>query len=105
MLAMPRLNSSPQRTCVGCQQRDSKHHMLRFVGETAGLITAGLIIDEAGRMPGRGGYLHWREECISSFARSKAPEVRSLRRRISREQRLNFAELIRTRLDSRAALE
>jgi predicted RNA-binding protein YlxR (DUF448 family) len=81
-------------------QRDEKVRMLRVVAGADGLM-----IDETGRMQGRGGYLHRREECISSFARGKAHEVRSLRRRISREQRLNLAELIRTRLDSAAAHE
>jgi predicted RNA-binding protein YlxR (DUF448 family) len=81
-------------------ERDSKDQMLRIAAE-ASLLT----VDEEGRMPGRGGYLHRREECITKFTRSKAKELRSLRQKISPDERLELAELIRARLDSRAALE
>src|SRR5260370_13158724 len=65
-LVMRTPNNRPQRTCVGCMERDSKDQMLRIAAE-ASLLT----VDEEGRRPGRGGYLHPREECITKFTRSK----------------------------------
>jgi predicted RNA-binding protein YlxR (DUF448 family) len=85
---------------MGCMERDSKDQMLR-VGMDRGL----LIVDEEGRMQGRGGYLHRREECINKFVRSKAKELRSLKHKASQEEKLQLAEAIRTRLASNAALE
>jgi len=97
---MQRPNDRPQRTCVGCMERDSKEHMLRFAdrGET-------LTLDEEGRMLGRGAYLHYRNRCITNFVHNKARELRSLKRKISPDERRNLAELIHARLDSSAALE
>jgi predicted RNA-binding protein YlxR (DUF448 family) len=63
------------------------------------------VVDESLRLPGRGGYLHPRAECLQKFIRSKAKEFRSLRLRLSLDQRLRIAELIQARLDSKAALE
>ena len=62
-------------------------------------------LDEQSRMDGRGGYLHRREECLARFARSKVKEFRSLRRRISLEQRVTLTELMRSRLASKLPLE
>ena len=94
------LNDRPYRTCIGCMGRDSKEHMLRIAasGDT-------LTLDEEGRMPGRGAYLHYRNRCITSFGRNKARELRSLKRKISPDERRKLAELIHARLDSIAALE
>jgi hypothetical protein len=49
--------------------------------------------------------LHRRADCVEKFVRSKVKEFRSLRRRMSLDERLKIAELIRTPLDSNAALE
>ncbi len=97
---MWRPNDRPQRTCLGCMRRDTKDRMLR-IAASSDTLTA----DEEGRLPGRGGYLHRRDECINNFARSRVKELRSLKRKISLDERLKLAELIRARLDSRAALE
>lgn len=64
-----------------------------------------LTLDEEGRLPGRGAYLHYRNQCITNFGQNKTAEVRSLKRTISRDERRNLIELIHTRLASRAALE
>jgi predicted RNA-binding protein YlxR (DUF448 family) len=97
---MRRRNDKPQRTCIGCMECDSKEHMLRIAahGDT-------LTLDEEGRLPGRGAYLHYRNRCITSFSLNKARELRSLKRRISPDERRGLAELIHARLDSRSALE
>jgi predicted RNA-binding protein YlxR (DUF448 family) len=97
---MQRPNNQPQRTCVGCMQRDGKEHLLRIAlsGET-------LTFDEAGRLPGRGAYLHRDNRCITSFGRNKARALRSLKRKISPGERRKVAELIYARLASHAAHE
>jgi predicted RNA-binding protein YlxR (DUF448 family) len=97
---MPRPNEAPERTCIGCMERDSREHLLRIAvsGEM-------LILDEEGRLPGRGAYLHSNDRCISRFERGKAREVRSLRRKINADERRKLVELIHARLDSQAALE
>jgi predicted RNA-binding protein YlxR (DUF448 family) len=64
-----------------------------------------LTLDERGRLPGRGAYLHYRNRCITNFGRTKAGELRSLKRRVSREERCELIKLIHTRLDSSGTLE
>jgi predicted RNA-binding protein YlxR (DUF448 family) len=62
-------------------------------------------LDKDARIPGRGGYLHSREECLTKFTRSKVKEFRSLHRKIALDERHRIAELIRTRLDRKLTLE
>jgi predicted RNA-binding protein YlxR (DUF448 family) len=81
-------------------ERDYKQRMLRIT-----VAEGSLTLDEKGRMPGRGAYLHRDEACISGFVRNKSRESRSLRRVISPDDRRKLAELIHTRLDRNAALE
>jgi|SRR5689334_1018833 predicted RNA-binding protein YlxR (DUF448 family) len=97
---MQRPNDRPQRTCIGCMRRDDKERMLRIAvcGDT-------LTLDEDARMPGRGAYLHRSNRCITDFVRSRARELRSLKRKVSLDERRKLAELIHVRLDSSAALE
>jgi uncharacterized protein len=97
---MQKPNDKPQRTCIGCMERDYKQSMMRIAvsGDT-------LTLDEECRMPGRGAYLHYRNRCITSFGRNKARELRSLKRKISPDERRKLVELIHARLDSSAALE
>jgi uncharacterized protein len=97
---MRRPSDGPLRTCVGCMRRDNKGRMLRIAvcGDT-------LTLDEEGRMPGRGAYLHYRNRCITDFVHSRARDLRSLRRRINPDERRKLAEVIHARLDSSAALE
>jgi predicted RNA-binding protein YlxR (DUF448 family) len=92
--------TEPQRTCVGCMRRDSKERMVRIVsrGDT-------LTLDEKGRMQGRGAYLHNHDRCITDFVRNRAKEVRSLKRKISFDERRRLAELIHARPHNSAALE
>ena len=97
---MPKQSHEPERTCLGCMQRDLRSRMARVAafGEVVRL-------DPDARGAGRGGYLHRREECLQRFTRSKVKEFRSLRRRVSLDERRKIAELIRTRLDSKTPLE
>ena len=91
---------TPERTCLGCMRRDFKPAMVRFV-----IGGAGPEIDAAARMPGRGGYLHRRGECLDRFQRGKMREFRSLRRKLALDERRIIAELIRTLVDSHTALQ
>jgi len=48
----------PQRTCVGCREVHSKRLLVRLVRSPKGIF-----IDPTGKMPGRGAYLHDRQDC------------------------------------------
>src|SRR5437588_11402190 len=100
MLRMRRPNDTPQRTCVGCMQRDSKQRMMGIADGADSLK-----LDEKGRMPGRGAYLHYCNPCINKFIHNRGRELRSLKRKISLDERRRLVELIHKRLDSSAALE
>ena len=90
----------PVRTCLGCMETDRKDAMVRIVSAAGGVQP-----DFEGRKPGRGGYLHPRDECLERFIRAKVREFRSLRVKIDREQRSFVVERIRERLDRKPALE
>ncbi len=64
---------TPIRTCIGCGSRDRRGELIRLVLQPDG----GLRRDELGA-PGRGGYLHRREDCWTKFAR-RGGTVRSFR--------------------------
>jgi len=61
------MSASPIRTCVGCGARAAKSDLLR-------LVAAGnnIVPDSAGRLPGRGAYLHPSLECLNRAQRRKA---------------------------------
>jgi predicted RNA-binding protein YlxR (DUF448 family) len=68
-------------------------------GDRSGMVRiaeldGAIVLDEAGRLPGRGGYLHRAPECLSKFARSKVREFRSLKRRLAPDERRRIAEAI-----------
>jgi len=48
----------PQRTCVGCGEIQSKQSMIRVVR-----TPSGIRIDQTGKLPGRGAYLHLKRSC------------------------------------------
>lgn len=48
----------PQRTCVGCREVLPKRSMTRIVR-----TPDGVMIDPSSKAPGRGAYLHDRQEC------------------------------------------
>ncbi|GAA3765098.1 hypothetical protein HDA32_001260 [Spinactinospora alkalitolerans] len=57
----------PVRTCVGCRSRAAQSDLLRLAVE-GDMITP----DTAGRMPGRGAYLHPDPTCWETADRRKA---------------------------------
>jgi uncharacterized protein len=95
----PAQSHRPERTCMGCMARDSKAAMERIAA-----IRGALSLDIERRLPGRGGYLHRRPECLERFVRSKVKEFRSLRRPVAIDERRKIAELIQ-RLDSKSTVE
>jgi predicted RNA-binding protein YlxR (DUF448 family) len=82
-------------------RRDAQKVLLRLAAGRTGAVT----IDLEARLAGRGGYLHPRSECLVRFINAKVKEFRSLKRRLDRGERLRITEVIRTRLDSGAALK
>lgn len=61
----------PVRTCVGCRQRDARAQLLRLVlDETEG--TTRVRPDVAGRLPGRGAWLHATPRCWELAVRRRA---------------------------------
>ncbi len=81
--------------------RDAQDAMARIVSGSR----SARIDDGARRAPGRGGYLHRRDECLARFERGKEREFRSLGRRIGRAERIALTASIRALLVSRAPLE
>jgi predicted RNA-binding protein YlxR (DUF448 family) len=64
-----------------------------------------VLLDDAVRSPGRGGYLHRSAECLLRFERSRVKEFRSLRCKVGLGERQELTESIRSRLASSAQLE
>ena len=57
--------ASPERTCVGCRQRDERDALLRFV-----LGPDGQLVPDVGRkLPGRGVSVHPRGACLVAAVR------------------------------------
>lgn len=58
----------PLRTCVGCRQEAGKGELLRLVRRPDGKVE----IDAAGRLSGRGAYLHANLECVEAAQKRRA---------------------------------
>ncbi|MGI8682352.1 MAG: YlxR family protein [Mycobacteriales bacterium] len=59
--------TTPVRTCVGCRSRASKPDLLRVVG-----VSAALVPDPRGRLPGRGAFVHLDPGCLDLAERQRA---------------------------------
>lgn len=81
-------------------QRDGQIAMIRLTAR-AGQVQ----LDELVRMPGRGGYLHRNAACLVRFERSRVKEFRSLRLKLSFDERRKITELMRPRLAVTTQLE
>lgn len=68
--------AGPVRTCVGCRGPDAKEHLVR-------LVAAGgrIALDPGARRPGRGAYVHRRQDCVER-ALGKGNLARALRTRV-----------------------
>jgi predicted RNA-binding protein YlxR (DUF448 family) len=65
----------PQRTCVGCKEVGDKRSFMRLVKGAQGIE-----IDETGKLPGRGVYLHknrtcWEQALPNEIARGLRTEL------------------------------
>ncbi|NCD19394.1 MAG: YlxR family protein [Actinobacteria bacterium] len=69
----------PVRTCVGCQERDSRPNLVRLVARGDQVV-----VDPTGTMPGRGAWLHPSSECLEK-ARRRHSFDRALRGRFQLE--------------------
>ena len=64
----------PERTCIGCGMKSHKDELVRIVlykDDEAGDF-AGIVVDPAGRMKGRGAYLCRKKECLELAVKKKA---------------------------------
>ncbi|HMS75977.1 YlxR family protein [Gordonia sp. (in: high G+C Gram-positive bacteria)] len=69
------LSDAPVRTCIGCRQRDCASALVRLVARTDSREAADgaqVVVDVTRTMPGRGAWLHPREDCVSRAVRRKA---------------------------------
>ncbi len=55
---MTRYKHKPQRMCVACRKSQDKKSLTRLVR-----TPEGVVVDQTGKMTGRGAYLHENPEC------------------------------------------
>jgi len=55
---MTKRKHKPQRMCVACRQSQDKKSLVRLVR-----MPEGVLVDETGKLPGRGAYLHADPSC------------------------------------------
>jgi len=97
---MRKESHKPVRTCLGCMKQDAKAAMVRIVTREEKVVP-----DPEAKLPGRGGNLHPRTECLDAFVASKAREFRSLGRRIERETRRELVKAVAHRLAEEGRVE
>jgi predicted RNA-binding protein YlxR (DUF448 family) len=81
-------------------QRDEQRTMVRIA-----IVDGKLALDFDRRVPGRGGYLHPREECLARFTAAKAREFRSLKRKFDRAERAQIVKTLNQRLAANTLVE
>ena len=57
----------PQRMCIGCQEMKSKRELVRVVRTPQG----DLLVDDTGKMSGRGAYLCPQADCLRAAVKGK----------------------------------
>jgi uncharacterized protein len=72
---MTRRKHIPQRMCVACRESQDKKTLVRIVR-----TPEGLMVDETGKLPGRGAYLHsdpacWEQGIKGSLAKALRTEI------------------------------
>ncbi len=72
---------------MGCREADLKSNLVRLAASSQGVVP-----DLKGRLGGRGGYLHPRRQCLKRFVEAKVKSFTSLRRSLSRAERLALVE-------------
>ena len=56
----------PIRTCIGCGRKNTKSHLARVV-----MLDEIIVLDENQRLPGRGVYVCWSQECLNKALRHR----------------------------------
>jgi uncharacterized protein len=88
----PRPKHVPQRTCVACHSTEAKRGLVRVVRTASGTVE----VDETGKKPGRGAYLHKSKECWDKALKGKMLEY-ALKTAITAEDKealLAYAETL-----------
>ncbi|BBY77991.1 hypothetical protein MPRF_48900 [Mycolicibacterium parafortuitum] len=60
-------SGGPVRTCIGCRRRELAVELLRVVA-----VDSVVTVDAAGKLPGRGAWLHPDPECLQAAIRRRA---------------------------------
>ncbi len=58
-----------QRTCTGCNAKKDKKELIRIV-----INNDGILVDETGKLPGRGAYICDNIECLEKAIKTKRLE-------------------------------
>lgn len=58
--------------CVGCRKRELAVELLRVVAVSTGNGSYAVIVDIAGKLPGRGAWLHPAAQCVQQAVRRRA---------------------------------
>ncbi|WP_182173740.1 YlxR family protein [Flaviflexus equikiangi] len=61
------LTHIPQRTCIGCRQREPRSALVRLVAQQHTVA-----VDADRVLPGRGAWLHRRRDCLNRALASRA---------------------------------
>ena len=61
------LTHTPQRTCIGCREREPRSVLVRLVARQQSAV-----VDPDGVLPGRGAWLHRRRDCLDLALASRA---------------------------------
>jgi len=65
-------SAPPVRTCIGCRRRDHTEVLVKLVAARGDDNTTHVVVDERGRLPGRGAWLHRDARCLASAVRRNA---------------------------------
>lgn len=87
----------PERTCVGCRGRAPLRDLLRVVRKPGGEV----VVDPAGRSPGRGAYVHRTESCLRRAERGAAL-ARALEAPLSAAEAARLMAVLREKLGESA---
>lgn len=68
--------ATPTRTCIGCHQAGPAPALVRLAVHP---ITAALVVDYSGKLPGRGAWIHPARPCIQRAERHPARLQRTLK--------------------------
>ncbi len=79
----------PQRTCVGCREIQEKRTLIRIVR-----TDTGIVIDETGKLPGRGAYIHDQKKCWQAAIKGKLANA------LKTELNENDREILRTFMEN-----